>query len=251
MTTNNYQRQLLQQMFAAAIEAAQPAQCVPSHLPEVPRGRLIVIGAGKASAAMARAVEDHWPGQLSGLVVTRYGYAVPCQRIEIVEAAHPVPDAAGLAAAGRIFDLVSNLSADDTVLCLISGGGSALLALPLAGITLEEKQAVNRELLKSGASISEMNCIRRHLSAIKGGRLAAACHPARIVTLLISDVPGTTPAISPPVPRSAMQRPARMRWPSCGATASNCQRKSWRHWKADAANPSSPTMPAWQISTPG
>jgi len=193
MTTNNYQRQLLQQMFAAAIEAAQPAQCVPSHLPEVPRGRLIVIGAGKASAAMARAVEDHWPGQLSGLVVTRYGYAVPCQRIEIVEAAHPVPDAAGLAAAGRIFDLVSNLSADDTVLCLISGGGSALLALPLAGITLEEKQAVNRELLKSGASISEMNCIRRHLSAIKGGRLAAACHPARIVTLLISDVPGDNP----------------------------------------------------------
>lgn len=193
MSTKLDPRQLLEQMFAAAIEAAQPAHCIPPHLPEVPRGRLIVIGAGKASAAMARAVEDNWPGELSGLVVTRYGYGVPCERIEIVEAAHPVPDAAGLAAAGRIRDLVGKLSADDTVLCLISGGGSSLLALPLYGITLEDKQAVNRELLKSGASISEMNCVRRHLSAIKGGRLAAACHPARVVTLLISDVPGDNP----------------------------------------------------------
>ena len=142
---------------------------------------------------MARAVEDSWPGELSGLVVTRYGYGLPCQRIEIVEAAHPVPDAAGLAAAGRIRDLVGNLNADDTVLCLISGGGSALLALPLSGITLEDKQAVSRSLLKSGASIGEMNCVRRHLSAIKGGRLAAACHPARVITLLISDVPGDNP----------------------------------------------------------
>lgn len=192
MTTSE-PRQLLQRMFQAAIAAAQPAHCVPPHLPEAPRGRLIVIGAGKASAAMARAVEDHWPGPLSGLVVTRYGYGVPCERIEIVEAAHPVPDAAGLAAAGRIRDLVGGLSADDTVLCLMSGGGSALLALPLAGITLEDKQAVNRALLKSGASISEMNCVRRHLSAIKGGRLAAACHPARVVSLLISDVPGDNP----------------------------------------------------------
>jgi glycerate 2-kinase len=186
-------RDLLQRMFAAAIEAAQPSHCIPPHLPAPPVGRLIVIGAGKASAAMARAVEDNWPGPLSGLVVTRYGYAVPCTRIEIVEAAHPVPDAAGLAAAKRIRELVGNLSADDTVLCLISGGGSSLLALPLAGITLEDKQAVNRELLKSGASISEMNCVRRHLSAIKGGRLAAACHPAKVVTLLISDVPGDDP----------------------------------------------------------
>jgi hydroxypyruvate reductase len=193
MSTKLDPRQLLEQMFAAAIEAAQPAHCIPPHLPEVPRGRLIVIGAGKASAAMARAVEDNWPGELSGLVVTRYGYAVPCQRIEIVEAAHPVPDAAGLQAAGRIRSLVSGLSADDTVLCLISGGGSALLALPLGGITLEDKQAVNRALLKSGATISEMNCVRRHLSAVKGGRLAAACHPAKVVTLLISDVPGDNP----------------------------------------------------------
>ena len=189
-------RDLLQQMFAAAIEAAQPAHCIPPHLPEakqVPSGRLIVIGAGKASAAMARAVEDNWPGPLCGLVVTRYGYGVPCTRIEIVEAAHPVPDAAGLAAAGRIRDLVSDLSPDDTVLCLISGGGSSLLVSPLDGITLEDKQAVNRALLKSGASISEMNCVRRHLSAIKGGRLAAACHPAKMITLLISDVPGDNP----------------------------------------------------------
>ena len=142
---------------------------------------------------MAQAVERHWPGPLSGLVVTRYGYAVPCERIEIVEAAHPVPDAAGLDAAQRMLALVGGLSADDTVLCLISGGGSALLPLPLPGITLEDKQAVGRALLKSGATIGEMNCVRRHLSAIKGGRLAAACHPAKVVTLLISDVPGDKP----------------------------------------------------------
>src|SRR5450830_2101084 len=181
---------LLKAMFNAAIEAAQPSHCVPPHLPAVPKGRLIVIGAGKASAAMAQAVEQHWPGPLSGLVVTRYGYAVPCQRIEIAEAAHPVPDAAGMDAARRILALVSNLSADDTVLCLISGGGSSLLALPLDGVTLEDKQALNRALLVSGANIGEMNCVRRHLSAIKGGRLAAACFPAKVVTLAISDVPG-------------------------------------------------------------
>ncbi|MER2626130.1 MAG: glycerate kinase [Accumulibacter sp.] len=186
-------RSLLRKMFEAATAAAQPAQCVPQHLPEPPRGRLIVIGAGKASAAMARALEETWSGELSGVVVTRYGYAVPCRRIEIVEAAHPVPDAAGVAAAQRIHALVQGLDADDTVLCLISGGGSSLLALPLAGLTLADKQDVNRGLLKSGASISEMNCVRRHLSAIKGGRLAAACHPARVLNLMISDVPGDNP----------------------------------------------------------
>ena len=186
-------RALLRRMFDAAIAAAQPSQCVALHLPETPKGRLIVIGAGKASAAMARAVEDHWSGTLSGLVVTRNGYQVPCKRIEIIEAAHPVPDQAGLNATRRILNLVSNLSPDDTVLCLISGGGSALLVSPLDGITLEDKQEVNRSLLKSGATISEMNTVRRHLSAIKGGRLAAACHPAKVVTLLISDVPGDNP----------------------------------------------------------
>jgi hydroxypyruvate reductase len=186
-------RELLRRMFDAAVNAAQPEHCIPRFLPEAPRGRTVVIGAGKASAAMARALETHWPGELDGLVVTRYGYAVPCERIEIVEAAHPVPDAAGLAAARRILARVQGLCADDLVICLISGGGSALLALPGDGLTLEDKQAVNRALLKSGATISEMNCVRRHLSAIKGGRLAAACHPARVVSLLISDVPGDDP----------------------------------------------------------
>nr|WP_199234339.1 glycerate kinase [Acidovorax sp. CF316] len=185
---------LLRRMFDAAIAAAQPALCVPPHLPLPPRGRLVVIGAGKASAAMARAVEDHWPGPLSGLVVTRYGHAVPCQRIEIAEAAHPVPDAAGEQAARRMRALVAGLTADDLVLCLISGGGSSLLPLALPGITLADKQALNRSLLASGASIAEMNCVRRHLSALKGGRLALACAPARVVNLLLSDVPGDDPA---------------------------------------------------------
>src|SRR5205809_5361855 len=186
-------RELLRRMFNAAIKAAQPALSVPPHLPAAPKGRLIVIGAGKASAAMAKAVEDHWPGTVTGLVVTRYGYAVPCKRIEIIESAHPVPDAASVTAARRILGTVSDLRADDVVLCLISGGGSSLLVAPLDGLTLEDKQAVNKALLKSGASISEMNCVRRHLSAIKGGRLAASCYPAKVVTLLISDVPGDNP----------------------------------------------------------
>jgi glycerate 2-kinase len=197
------ERNLLRRMFDAAIDAAQPSRCVPPHLPSRPRGRLVVIGAGKASAAMARAVEDHWQGELSGLVVTRYGHGVACDRIEIVEAAHPVPDAAGLRAAGRVLERVADLSPDDVVLCLISGGGSSLLTLPIEGLTLEDKQAVNRALLHSGAGIREMNCVRRHLSAIKGGRLAAACHPAKVVTLLISDVPGDDPidiASGPTVP---------------------------------------------------
>ena len=184
---------LLRRMFDAAIDAAQPARCLPPHLPAAPKGRTIVVGAGKASAAMAKAFDDAWTHSVSGLVVTRYGYGVHCRRIEIVEAAHPVPDTAGAAAASRIRDLVGGLSADDLVVCLISGGGSSLLALPAEGITLADKQAVSRALLKSGATISEMNCVRRHLSGIKGGRLAAACHPAKVVTLLISDVPGDNP----------------------------------------------------------
>ena len=185
--------ELLRRMFDAAIASAQPDLCIPPHLPAPQRGRLVVIGAGKASAAMARAVERHWSGPLSGLVVTRHGYAVPCKRIEIIEASHPVPDRAGLEAAARMLALVQGLDGDDLVLCLISGGGSALLPLPLPGITLLDKQALNRSLLASGATISEMNCVRRHFSAIKGGRLAAACHPARVLTLAISDVPGDRP----------------------------------------------------------
>lgn len=180
-------------MFDAAIAAAQPALCVPRNLPPPPRGRLVVIGAGKASAAMAKAVEDHWNEELSGVVVTRYGYAVPCRGIEVLEAAHPVPDRASVTAANRILQTVRDLSADDLVLCLMSGGASSLLVSPADSVRLEDKQWVNGELLKSGATIAEMNCVRRHLSAIKGGRLAAACHPAKLVTLVISDVPGDNP----------------------------------------------------------
>ena len=188
-------RAFLHGLFEAAVAAAQPALCLPPHLPPKPKGRTVVIGAGKASAEMARVVEESWEGPLSGLVVTRYGHAVPCQRIEIAEAAHPVPDAAGAAAAGRILETVRGLTADDLVLCLISGGGSALLTLPADELTLDDKQAVNRELLRSGANITEMNCVRKHLSAIKGGRLAVAAVPAPVVTLAISDVPGDDPAV--------------------------------------------------------
>lgn len=189
-------RQFLLDLYGSAVGAVSAEKCLPGFLPEPPKkGRTLVIGAGKGAAAMARAVEQNWKGDLSGLVVTRYGHGVDCQRIEVVEAAHPVPDEAGRTAAGRMLELVSGLSEHDLVLCLISGGGSALLALPAPGITLEQKQAVNRALLKSGATIAEMNCVRKHLSAIKGGRLALACAPARVVTLLISDVPGDDPGI--------------------------------------------------------
>ena len=181
---------LLRNMFAAAIAAADPALCVPKHLPAPPKGRTIVLGAGKAAASMAKAVEDHWRGLLEGLVVTRYGHAVSCQRIEVVEAAHPVPDQAGRDAAERMLRLAQSAGADDLVLCLISGGGSALLTLPADGVSFEQKQAINRALLASGAGIADMNCVRRHLSRIKGGQLAAACYPARVVSLIISDVPG-------------------------------------------------------------
>jgi glycerate 2-kinase len=186
---------LLKAMFKAGVDAALPSLCVPAHLPPRPRGRTVIIGAGKASGAMAKALEDAWDGPLEGLVVTRYGYRVPTERLEVVEAAHPVPDAAGREAAQRIFKMVQGLTQDDLVLCLISGGGSALLALPAEGITLEDKQAVNKALLKSGATISEMNTVRKHLSAIKGGRLAKAAYPARVVALMISDVPGDDPSI--------------------------------------------------------
>lgn len=185
-------RQLLRAMFDAAVAAASPAVCLPPHLAKIepPKGRTIVIGAGKAAAAMAAAVEAHWHGgALEGLVVTRYDHGAPTKQIEVIEASHPVPDAAGREAAKRILRKVEGLTADDLVIALISGGGSALMALPADGVTLEEKQAVNKALLKSGANISEMNCVRKHLSAIKGGRLARAAAPARVVALMISDVP--------------------------------------------------------------
>ena len=195
-------RGFLLSLYAQAVRRAQPLHTLKDCLPQPPRGRTVVIGAGKAGAAMAQAVEALWPADaaLSGLVVTRYGHIPPrpehlAERIEVVEAAHPVPDAAGMAAAERILALVQGLTADDLVLCLISGGGSSLLTLPAEGLTLEDKQNINRALLESGASISEMNCVRKHLSRIKGGRLAVACAPAQVVTLTISDVPGDDPAI--------------------------------------------------------
>ena len=186
---------VLRRLLDAALASAQPAQCLPRHLPEPPAGRTVVVGAGKAAATMARAVEDHWEGPLEGLVVTRYGHRVPTEKIEVVAAAHPVPDVGGREAAARILSLAEGLSADDLALCLISGGGSALLTLPAPGIALADKQELTGALLRSGAAIDEINCVRKHLSAIKGGRLGAACHPARVVSLLISDVPGDDPAV--------------------------------------------------------
>lgn len=188
-------KSFLRALFDEAVAAADPARVVPSALPQHPSGRTVVIGAGKASAAMAKALEEHWDAPLEGLVVTRYGHAVPCQRIEIVEAAHPVPDRNGVEAARRMLNLVSGLTEEDLVICLISGGGSSLLSLPAGDISLDEKRAVTGALLRSGANISEMNCVRKHLSAVKGGRLAAACRPARVVSLLISDVPGDDPSV--------------------------------------------------------
>src|SRR5215510_14389080 len=204
-------RELLLAMFRAAVDAALPSRVLPKHLPSPPKARTIVIGAGKAGGAMAQAVDDNWPAPLEGLVVTRYGHAAPSRRIEVVEASHPVPDEAGRRAAERILRLVQDLTPDDLVLCLISGGGSALLALPAQGITLADKQAVNRALLRSGATIAEINCVRKHLSAIKGGRLAAAAAPAQVVTLMISDVPGDDPSViasGPTVPDSTTREDA-------------------------------------------
>ncbi|MBT2968755.1 MAG: glycerate kinase [Candidatus Thiodiazotropha sp. (ex Ctena orbiculata)] len=188
-------RDILLDLFKASVEAALPATCLPQHLPQPPKGRTLVVGAGKAAASMAKAVEEHWSGPLSGLVITRYDHGVPLERIELVEAAHPVPDDAGRQAARRILEMAQALGPEDLMLCLISGGGSALLALPADGVTLEDKQQINKSLLRSGATISEMNCVRKHLSAIKGGRLAAAASPAQVVTLLISDVPGDDPSV--------------------------------------------------------
>jgi len=195
-------RSFLRDLFDAAVDRALPRRVLPACLPAPPRGRTVVVGAGKAGGAMAQALDRHWPADapLSGLVVTRYGHTPPPHdrnpsRIAIVEASHPVPDAAGMQAAARMLDLVRGLGPDDLVIALISGGGSALLTLPGPGITLDDKQAINRALLASGAAIGEMNCVRKHLSAIKGGRLAAACGEAQLVSLLISDVPGDDPAV--------------------------------------------------------
>ncbi|AYM64103.1 glycerate kinase [Agrobacterium fabrum] len=185
----------LNRIFMAAVASADPAKVLQQHLPSPPKGRCVVVGAGKASAAMAAALEEAWPHvDLSGVVVTRYGHAVPTSRIEIIEASHPVPDDKSAEAAKRILAAVEGLTADDMVIALISGGGSALMVAPAEGMTLADKMAVNRALLASGATISEMNAVRKHLSRIKGGRLALAARPAKVVSLLISDVPGDDPS---------------------------------------------------------
>ncbi len=189
------ERVLLRGLFDAAVAAADPAVVVPPHLPAPPPGRTLLLAAGKAAASMARAVEQNWPGAIEGIAVTRYGHGVECQRVEVVEAGHPLPDEAGRSAAKRFLSAAARLGPDDLLLFLVSGGASALLVEPQPGLSLRDKQAVNRALLETGAPIAEMNCLRRHLSAIKGGRLAAAAAPARVVTLAISDVPGDDPAV--------------------------------------------------------
>lgn len=236
---------LLQAMFDAARKAADPAVCVPPHLPRPPKGRTIVVGAGKAAASMARAVEQAWPGELEGLVLTRYGHAVPCERIRVAEGAHPVPDAAGEKAAGLILGMVQGLTENDLVLCLISGGGSALLALPAPGLTLADKQAVNQALLKSGANIAEMNCVRKHLSRIKGGRLAAAAAPARVVSLLISDVPGDDPAViasGPTVPDPTSFADARAVLEKYGIEAPHAVRRHLEQAAQETPKPGDPVF---------
>lgn len=195
-------RDLLQAMFLSAVGRAHPREVIAQYLPAPPKGRTVVIGAGKAAAAMAYAVEEHWPAghAISGAVVTRYGHVPPrppglLDRIDILEAAHPVPDRASVDGAERMLSEVAGLTSDDLVLCLMSGGASSLLVLPVEGLSLEEKQDINRQLLAAGANIREMNVIRRHLSRIKGGGLATACAPAKLVTLAISDVPGDDPSV--------------------------------------------------------
>ena len=245
----------LKSLYDAAVRRAMPLHSMAAHLPPPPKGRTLVLGAGKAAGAMVHALEALWPPEapLSGLVVTRYGHTperpkgVPA-RVEIVEAAHPVPDAAGLQAAERMLALTQGLTPDDLVLCLISGGGSALLTLPAAGLSLADKQAINQQLLHSGANIAQMNCVRKHLSRIKGGRLAAACAPAQLVTLTISDVPGTTLRSSPAAPPCPMRAPAPMRWPSCSATRSRCPRPCARHSRLAASKPPNPVTPVLRAS---
>jgi len=201
----------LTSIFEAAVAAADPELTIRAHLPEKPKGRTVVIGAGKGAAQMAAALEKVWDGPLEGVVVTRYGYGAPCERLRVLEASHPVPDAAGLEAAGVLLEQVSGLTADDLVIALVCGGGSALLPAPPAGLTLADEIAVNEALLASGAPISAMNAVRKHVSNIKGGRLAAAAYPARVVSLIVSDIPGDNPALvasGPTVPDAATRAQA-------------------------------------------
>ncbi len=204
-------RALFEALYRAAVDAALPETTLAASLPAPPAGRTIVVGAGKGAAQMARAFESLWPAPLEGVVVTRYGYGAKCRDIEVIEAAHPVPDAAGLAGARRLMEMVSGLTADDLVVALVCGGGSALLPAPPEGLTLDDEIAVNRALLASGAPISAMNTVRKHVSRIKGGRLAVLAHPARVVTLAVSDIPGDDPALissGPTVPSATTREDA-------------------------------------------
>ncbi|WP_077356103.1 glycerate kinase [Brevundimonas sp. LM2] len=210
LRTSGNPETVLRQLFDAAVASALPASCVAAHLPDIPRGRTVIVGAGKAAAAMARAVEDVWSGPVSGLVIVPYGHGVSCRHVQVVEASHPVLDEAGLKATETLIGHLEGLAADDLVLCLLSGGASALLAAPVQGVTLADKQAVTRALLRSGATIAEINCVRKHLSAVKGGRLARLAAPARVVTLALSDVPdddpstiGSGPTVPDPTTREA------------------------------------------------
>ncbi len=242
-------RDVLNQVFQAALAVCLPDKIIGPAMERLnlhaTKGRIVITGAGKASAAMGAAVEN-WArdaglfDRLEGLIVTRYGHAVPCERIEIVEAAHPVPDAAGMKAAGRIKALAEELGPDDVMVCLVSGGGSALLALPAPGLTLEHKQAVTSALLKSGATIGEMNAVRKHLSAIKGGQLAAAAHPARVVSLLISDVPGDDPktiASGPTVPDPSTSPKRGIFWPITRLTCRHPWPRGWSRQSPKHPNP--------------
>jgi glycerate 2-kinase len=228
-------RALLLALFEAAVARASPAACLTPLLPQPPKRRTVVIGGGKAAAAMARAVEDNWPGPLSGLVITRYGHGVPCARIEVVEASHPVPDDAGAIATTRMRALLDGLTGDDLVLCLWSGGGSALMPAPAGGLSMADARQLTAALLRSGATIAEMNCVRKHLSAVKGGRLALAAGPAQVETFVISDVPGDDPATiasGPTVPDPTTRQEALGVIDRYGLAASG----KVREWLADPAS---------------
>lgn len=245
MTEEFDTRALFGGLFTAAVAAADPERVIRDFLPQKPKGRTLVIGAGKASAQMATAFEKAWDAPLEGLVVTRYGYAAPCERIEVVEAAHPVPDEAGLVASRRLLESVEGLTSDDLVVALISGGGSALLPSPPDGMSLADEIAVNEALLASGAPISAMNTLRKHLSTIKGGRLALAAHPAKVVSLIVSDIPGDNPAFvasGPTVPDRAGREEALAIVRDYGLKLPDA---ALRHLQSEAAEAPSPDDPAF------
>lgn len=236
-------RRFFEALFDAAIGAADPAKLIRAHLPDRPRGRTIVVGAGKGSAQMARALEEVWEGSLEGAVVTRYGYGCHCRLIDVMEASHPVPDAAGLRATERLFDLVQGLTEDDLVIALISGGGSSLLPAPPPGMTLDDEIAVNQALLASGAPISAMNTIRKHMSLIKGGRLALAAAPAKVVSLIVSDIPGDNPAHVASGPTVA-DTSSRVEAQSLVASwRIDLPEAAQRHLESDAADAPTPSHP--------